>query len=314
MRTLPLINEIIIIIIIIVGQTVTEVDVNGTMLDVEATSCSLGDMLCSAGGCGSATANAARCCVAWGKFRELLPVLPNRNLSPRIRGKVYEACIRSAMLHGSEMWGPKEPEHYHAQGWGQFHFFNSIPILLFPIPIPIPLLTISFNSNSGDFNSNFNSNSGEFKSNPNSKNHEKWPVDVFPEIDYDYKNKVHVYKSVVIRLGVNSGVGVGVGFNSNSGVGVGIGVETSAVGVGVDILEICRSWNWSWSWNSRSWSWNWNSQELELELELKFCKVFIIIIIHLLFETYDFENRVHHTMPNNKTVCLTGITVSEVLK
>ena len=49
-----------------------------------------------------------------------------------------------------------------SQGWGQFHFFNSIPIPVFSIPIPIPLLTISFNSNSnsGDFNSNSNSNSG----------------------------------------------------------------------------------------------------------------------------------------------------------
>ena len=56
------------------------------------------------------------------------------------------------------------------QGWGQFHFFNSIPIPLFSIPIPIliPLLTISFNSNSnsnsGYFNSNSNSNSGDFRS------------------------------------------------------------------------------------------------------------------------------------------------------
>ena len=54
------------------------------------------------------------------------------------------------------------------QGWGQFQFFNSIPIPLFSIPIPIPLLPISFNSNSGHFNSN--SNSGEFKSNLNSRN------------------------------------------------------------------------------------------------------------------------------------------------
>ena len=54
------------------------------------------------------------------------------------------------------------------QGWGQFHFFNSIPIPLFSIPIPIPLLPISFNSNSNS--GHFNSNSGEFKSNLNSRN------------------------------------------------------------------------------------------------------------------------------------------------
>ena len=90
------------------GRIMTEVDVDGTMLDVEATFCYLGDMLCSGGGCDSAIT--ARCCVTWGKFRKLLPVLTTRHLSPRIRGKVYEACVHSAMLHGSETWGPKKTE------------------------------------------------------------------------------------------------------------------------------------------------------------------------------------------------------------
>ena len=62
------------------GRTVTEVDVDGTMLDVEAISCYLCDMLCSSGSCDSAIA--VRCCVAWGDFRELLPVLTTRYLSP----------------------------------------------------------------------------------------------------------------------------------------------------------------------------------------------------------------------------------------
>ena len=87
-------------------RTVTGADVDGTTLEVEATFCCLGDMLCSVGGCDSAIV--ARCCVVWGKFRKLLPVLSSRHLSPSIRGKVYGACIRSAMLHGSETWGPKE--------------------------------------------------------------------------------------------------------------------------------------------------------------------------------------------------------------
>ena len=87
----------------------------------------------------------------------------------------------------------------NGQGWGKFHFFNSIPIpiLLFSIPIPIPLLTISFNSNSnsGDFNSN--SNSRDFKS--RQSQFQKWPVDVFLEIYYNYTNNVHVYKIIVIN-------------------------------------------------------------------------------------------------------------------
>ena len=47
------------------------------------------------GGCGLAAIT--RCCVAWGKFNELLPVLTSR-------GRVYNPCIRSAMLHASKTW------------------------------------------------------------------------------------------------------------------------------------------------------------------------------------------------------------------
>ena len=90
------------------GRTVTEVDVDGTMLDVEATIGYLDDMLCFGGGCGSAIA--ATFCVAWEKFRNLLPVLTTRHLSPRICRKMYQAGVRSAMLHGNETWGPKEPK------------------------------------------------------------------------------------------------------------------------------------------------------------------------------------------------------------
>ena len=70
------------------GRTVTEVDVDGTMLDVEATFCNLGDILCSGD-----SAIAARCCVAWGKLRKVMPFLITRYLSPSICGKVYDACV-----------------------------------------------------------------------------------------------------------------------------------------------------------------------------------------------------------------------------
>ena len=49
------------------GRPVTHVDVDGNQLDVEATVCYLGDMFSAGGGCDHAIA--ARCCVAWGKFR-----------------------------------------------------------------------------------------------------------------------------------------------------------------------------------------------------------------------------------------------------
>ena len=77
----------------IIDRTVTEVEVDGTMLDVEATFCFLSDILCSGGGCGRAIVT--RCCVACGIIRKLLPVLTARPLSFQIRGKVYDACDRS---------------------------------------------------------------------------------------------------------------------------------------------------------------------------------------------------------------------------
>ena len=41
---------------------------------------------------------------AWRKFRELLPLLTSRVLSIRVRGRLYEACVRSVILYGSETW------------------------------------------------------------------------------------------------------------------------------------------------------------------------------------------------------------------
>ena len=37
-------------------------------------------------------------------------------VSLKIHGKVYVTCVRSAMLHGTETWGPKEPELWQLHG------------------------------------------------------------------------------------------------------------------------------------------------------------------------------------------------------
>ena len=86
------------------GRPVTQVEVDGTLLDVEASFCYLGYML-SAGG-GYALAITTRCSTAWGKFKKLLPILTSKHVSPLARGKVFSACIRLALLHGSETWAP----------------------------------------------------------------------------------------------------------------------------------------------------------------------------------------------------------------
>ena len=53
-----------------------------------------------------AAASIARTKAAWGKFKQLLPLLTSRALPLNIRGKVYKSCVRSVVLHGSETWAP----------------------------------------------------------------------------------------------------------------------------------------------------------------------------------------------------------------
>ena len=75
------------------GRPITQVVVDGTLLDVEASICYLGDMLCAGGEC--ALAIATRCSTAWGKFRKLLPILTSKHLSHLTHEKVLSDCDHS---------------------------------------------------------------------------------------------------------------------------------------------------------------------------------------------------------------------------
>ena len=90
------------------GRTVTKVDVDGTLLDVEASFCYLVDMLSAGGGCSLAIIT--RCCIAWGKFKKLLLIQTSKHISLTVREKVFDACFRPALLHGSEAWAPTAPD------------------------------------------------------------------------------------------------------------------------------------------------------------------------------------------------------------
>ena len=84
------------------GRPQTDVQVGPDKLEVVGSFCYLGDMLSAAGGCDLATT--IRVKTAWKKFKELLPVLKTCHLSLKTRGRVYNTCVRSAMLHASETW------------------------------------------------------------------------------------------------------------------------------------------------------------------------------------------------------------------
>ena len=70
--------------------------------------CFLGDRLKASGG--SEAAVTARTRIGWIKFRECGELLYGRKFSLKMKGRIYQSCIRSAMLYGSEKWCLRENE------------------------------------------------------------------------------------------------------------------------------------------------------------------------------------------------------------
>ena len=68
----------------------------------------LGDKLSSDGGCALAIIN--RCEIVWGNFRQLLSILTSKHLALTTKGIVYDAYVRSAMLHGRETWATRKTD------------------------------------------------------------------------------------------------------------------------------------------------------------------------------------------------------------
>ena len=64
--------------------------------------CYLGDLLDTEGSVERAVR--MRVAAAWRKWREIASLLLNRAIPLRHRGRVYDACVRSVLLYGSEGW------------------------------------------------------------------------------------------------------------------------------------------------------------------------------------------------------------------
>jgi len=60
------------------------------------------DMLCVDGDADAAVE--ARIRIGWNKFRQLVPLLTNKDVSLIMRERLYSSCMRSSVLHGSETW------------------------------------------------------------------------------------------------------------------------------------------------------------------------------------------------------------------
>ena len=77
--------------------------------------CYLGDTLSVDGDADAAVE--ARIRIGWNKFRQLVPLLTNRDISLIRRGRLYSSCVRSSMLLGSEtgLSGKKMRWHFSEQ-------------------------------------------------------------------------------------------------------------------------------------------------------------------------------------------------------
>ena len=64
--------------------------------------CYLGDMLNGGGGVNSISV--VRACCAWRKFKELLGMLTRKEMSLKLKGKLYMMCVRGAMVYRNETW------------------------------------------------------------------------------------------------------------------------------------------------------------------------------------------------------------------
>jgi len=83
------------------GCTSVDIGVNAN-LELVDKFCYLGDMLSVDGDADAAVET--RIQIGWNKFRQLVPLLTNKDISLTVRGRLYSSCVRSSMLHGSETW------------------------------------------------------------------------------------------------------------------------------------------------------------------------------------------------------------------
>ena len=81
------------------GRTSVDIGASAKLVDKF---CYLGDMLSVDGDADAAVE--ARIRIGWNKFRQLVPLLTNKDVCLIMRGRLYSSCVRSSMLHGSETW------------------------------------------------------------------------------------------------------------------------------------------------------------------------------------------------------------------
>ena len=97
------------------GCTDQPASMDRTSMDTgDGTSMQLLDKFCYPGNmlrhvdCDADAAVEVRVRKGWNKFRQLVPLITNKDVSLLPIGKLYRSCMRSCMLHGSETWPVKK--------------------------------------------------------------------------------------------------------------------------------------------------------------------------------------------------------------
>jgi len=83
-------------VIPVTGTECTSLDIAN--LELVDKFCNLGDMSSVDGDADAAVENRIR--TGWNKFRQLVPLLTNKDISLKVRGRLYGSCVQSSMLHG----------------------------------------------------------------------------------------------------------------------------------------------------------------------------------------------------------------------
>jgi len=89
---------------LVTGTRCTSVDIgdNANLELVDKFCYLLGDMLSVDGDADAAVETRIR--TGWNKFKQLVPLLTNKDISLIVTGRLYSSCVQSSMLHGSETW------------------------------------------------------------------------------------------------------------------------------------------------------------------------------------------------------------------
>ena len=77
------------------GHTSVDIGVNAN-LELVDKFCYLGDMLSVDGDVDAAVETRIR--IGWNKFRQLVPLFTNKDISLIVRGRLHSSCVRSSMF------------------------------------------------------------------------------------------------------------------------------------------------------------------------------------------------------------------------